>query len=240
MRRAVFMGAVALALGLSGAAKADKVLTRIDRNTVVTDVSRDDGFRRGEQIWIDTSGRVRPSAHRVGVVPNARYGYKYGADRSVFVDPDNASESVFVACRREQISGRSSCFMNVGFSNLKIGISPNGRAASACVMGHDFPGRAAAIRVEGYAMIRTAESGCVGASSAATLLRQLSSARTLHIQRVEWPYDVGKTRTMHINGKVAAALNIWKFTHSGRFTGNLFRADTSPAHLQDIARRNGM
>jgi hypothetical protein len=221
MTKSLSLLSIVLLLAVTNAAKADKVLARIDRNTVVTDVSRDDGFSRGEQIWVDTSGLVRPAAHRVGVVQNARYGYKYGSDRSVFVDPDNVVESVFVTCQRERISGRNACFMNVGFSNLKIPLTPNGRAAAACVVGHDFPGRAAAIRVEGYQMIRTAENGCVGSNTAARLLKQLSSGHTLHVQRVEWPHDVGKTATMRINGKVSVAQKIWKFTNSSRFSGNL-------------------
>jgi hypothetical protein len=240
MSKLLFSCIFALAMSLPPTAKADRVLARIDRNTVVTDASRDDGFSPGEQIWIDTSGLVRPAQHRVGMLPNKRYGYKFGADRSVFVDPDQAHESVFVACRRDRISGRSSCFMDVGFSNLKFIITAKGQATGACVMGHDFPGRAAAIRVEGHEMIRTAESGCVGGGTATTLLRQLSSARTLHVQGVEWPYDAGKTRTMQIDGKVSLALNIWKFTNGRHFSSELFKADSSQAHLQAMARRNGM
>ncbi|MBU2936972.1 MULTISPECIES: hypothetical protein [Pacificibacter] len=240
MYKLLLMLTFVLALVEPESADADEVLARIDRNTVVTDAARDDGFSHGEQIWIDTSGIVRPSTHRVGTLQNARYGYKYGSDRSVFVDPDNSVESVFVNCRRDRISGRNLCFMNIGFSNLQILLAPNGRATAACVMRHDFPGRAAAVRVEGYQLIRTDETGCVGSNTAVRLLKQLSSGQTLHVQRVEWPYDVGKTTTMQINGKVSIALQIWKFTNGGRFSEKLFRADTSLTHRQDIVRRNGM
>lgn len=81
-------------------------------------------------------------------------------------------------------------------ANLMIFYGFSATPQSVCILGHDFPGRTGAIRVDGGAPVPTNTDGCAPASLAA----QLASGSSVTTRRVEWPYDYSRDETASIQG----------------------------------------
>src|SRR3546814_15555887 len=66
---------------------------------------------------------------------------------------------------------------------------------SVCIMGHDFPGRRGAIRVDKNAPFATSEGGCV---SSPILLKQMMTGNKAAVRSVKWPNDYEVDATVEI------------------------------------------
>src|SRR3546814_8093022 len=66
---------------------------------------------------------------------------------------------------------------------------------SVCIMGHDFPGRRGAIRVDKNAPFATSEGGCV---SSPMLLKQMMTGNKAAVRSVKWPNDYDVDATVEI------------------------------------------
>ena len=209
-------------------------VARVDEHTLVTDVSRDDGFLRSEQIWVEQASRSNTYASRVGIDPVSQLPYKYFPDRSVWIPTDN-----LVSCNSDLMSDRRTCELSVGFANLAVRVATNGSILGACAPMHDFPGRQAAFRVDKHPMITSDQNGCISSSAARTLVGQMKAGKTLYVKTVRWPDDFAEVQTTAISGTVDLALRIWQFTNSADLSASLFEQDTSEAHKLDVVQRNG-
>ena len=69
--------------------------------------------------------------------------------------------------------------------------------AMICVIGHDFPGRLAAIRVDKNKMLAAEHEGCMSAGS---LIEQMKAGRRVKVQYYEWPYDYPKYGEASLSG----------------------------------------
>ncbi|WP_299504672.1 hypothetical protein [Cypionkella sp.] len=165
---------------------------RIAGGVVVLDVSRDDGFFPSEQIWFNSNPTAKNPTSRVGLASGSGLPYYYYPDRGVYIPDDDAFNSVTIACETNMMSDAKTCELAVGYGNLNVSVSPSGNILRACAFMHDFPGRHGAVRVDSHPMISTDESGCVSGSGARVLVQQLKVGKTLSVQTVQWPYDVGR------------------------------------------------
>jgi hypothetical protein len=83
-------------------------------------------------------------------------------------------------------------------------------ATSACVVGHDFPGKRAAIRFGSKQHVSTATTGCVTGGNAKRVEQQARSAQLLTTRRVEWPYESSKDTVARVDGLYVAAESLLK------------------------------
>ena len=188
---------------------------------------RDDGFRPGEEIVTDTSQRAdtlrayarlgMPTSRtrRIGFDPETGFAYRYYGDGSgsvtVLDDPDElfALGDWSFGCSVDRMTDVRTC--HVSNDALYIEYGGRGSVRSVCVIGHDFPGRRGAIRIDQASPISTPESGCITGQRAQQVATSLRGADRVVSRRVEWPYDNARDRvTERASGfRLADALLRW-------------------------------
>lgn len=82
----------------------------------------------------------------------------------------------------------------------------NPAAEYACVLGHDFPGRTAWVRVGKNPPVKTNNQGCFHLSKA--LDEQLSNASLVKIRGRKWPNDSDLTFDVNLDGYVHLAKHL--------------------------------
>ena len=98
-------------------------------------------------------------------------------------------------CSVDAMSDRSKCRINVldprGLvsGGLELQVNSAGNIVVACVIGHDFPGRIAQVRIDKNPALSTNANGCLSGASARAIQSQLSGGKTLITRRIEWPYE---------------------------------------------------
>jgi hypothetical protein len=135
------------------------------------------------------------------------------------VDTASMPRRVKVAgsCSTDQITDNTTCRLNIlpqlgGFGSLYQIVSASGSILSSCVVGHDFPGRTAAIRVDDNPAIVTNTEGCVSGATARRLERQLLGGKRLITRRVEWPYESMRDEVMLIEGSFSSAQELFRWS----------------------------
>lgn len=216
---------------LSGCMDANSTAT----NVRVTGLSG--GFRENESlIAYEALGSMR----RSGEISETGDTYSYSSisrdieivpvkvpfstDREISLAPKRVS--VLAGCQRDLMTDAINCHMNIMpqaisgplAGGLYQAVGRNGSILKSCVLGHDFPGRRAAIRVDNNTAIATDHEGCVSGAAARTLEAQLKQGATLTTRRVEWPYDYSQDRVMLIDGSFSAAQELYKWTASTDLT----------------------
>jgi hypothetical protein len=91
-------------------------------------------------------------------------------------------------CGTNPMSDRSECTVSYNDSIRLYGASLD-KLTTLCLSNHDFPGRRAAIRIDGGRQIDLGEDGC---ASSRSLVKKLLNANAVAISYVEWPYDSRK------------------------------------------------
>lgn len=189
----------------------------------------DGGFRQGEMLEIYPATKT---VQRRGLIEETGDFYNYGREpRDIEIVPVEAPFStdpdillapkrvkVLGGCSRDQVTDRTTCRLNVLPQGTLVPgglfqrVTANGNILSACITGHDFPGRTGAIRVDDNPAITTNREGCISGASARRLERQLLSGSRLITRRVEWPYDYAKDREMLIKGSFSAAQELYRWS----------------------------
>lgn len=187
------------------------------------------GFRPNETLKVYSSSN---SGQRSGVIDQTGDSYNYGPTaRDIEIIPAKTSSSkdvnallapkrakVLAGCNRDKVSDKIVCRMNVlpDSSDLNGGlyqiVSESGSLISSCVIGHNFPGKAASIRVDGNAAFVTNDRGCIVGDDASRLERQLRDGQKLLTRRVEWPYESPRDKEMIISGSFSAALELYRWS----------------------------
>lgn len=189
------------------------------------------GFRPNETLEVYSG---TGSMQRRGRIEQTGDFYNYGpAPRDIEIvpvevpfstDPDillaPKRVKVLGGCSTDRVTDRTTCRMNVLPQGTGIDgglyqtVNADGSILSACIVGHDFPGRTGAIRVDSNPAITTNTEGCISGSAARRLERQLISGSTLVTRRVEWPYDYSRDREMLINGSFSTAQELYRWSTS--------------------------
>lgn len=189
------------------------------------------GFRPGETLEIYPASS---SMQRRGRIEMTGDYYNYGPEpRDIEIvpvevpfstDPDIllAAKRVKVlgGCSKDRVTDATTCRMNIlpqSTSNdggLFQTVNANGSILTSCIIGHDFPGRTGAIRVDGNPAISTNSEGCLTGSTARRLERQLIGGSKLVTRRVEWPYDYSRDKEMLIDGSFSLAQDLYRWSGS--------------------------
>lgn len=168
---------------------------------------RDDGFRPAEELVRDDNPRPAISlgprspelvdhesnGSRIGFDNTTGLAYRYYNDASGGVQmlkgasiADTEQEWSF-SCDVDQMTDARSC--SITHQQLFIEYAEGGRLREICIIGHDFPGRTGAIRIDTAEPIRVPTSGCLVGDSARSVAARLRGAERVVTRRVEWPYD---------------------------------------------------
>ena len=91
-------------------------------------------------------------------------------------------------CQANPMSDRLECAV-IYDSSVKLSGASLNQLTTLCLTEHDFPGRSAAIRIDGGKQIDLGEDGC---ASSQALVKKFLSANAVAISYVEWPYDSRK------------------------------------------------
>lgn len=92
-----------------------------------------------------------------------------------------------LGCETDAITDDRACSLYNYNLRLFLFFTAPGTPPDVCVMGHDFPGRYAFIRVDDRPAVRTDDEGCILASR--QLYDALLGGTQIVTRRVEWPYD---------------------------------------------------
>lgn len=190
------------------------------------------GFQTDEELIIYKSSNAM---QRRGIIEETGDTYNYGrVPRDIEIVPVKLPYStdvdilapqrvtVISGCSKDKITDNTSCVMNVkphSWSKSWDGgliqtVSSNGSLLTSCVVGHDFPGRRASIRVDSNPAITTNKNGCISGSAARRLERQLRNGKILITRRIEWPYDYEKDKEMIVEGSFSTAQKLYRWTTS--------------------------
>lgn len=127
------------------------------------------------------------------------YAYTIYPDGSASIDTNPAEilSGWSIDCGTDAMNDRRKCSVTSHKARLLIFYGFSANPQSVCIVGHDFPGRRGAIRVDSNSPINTDTDGCVPAGAA---IKQLASGSSVTTRRVEWPYDYGRDETASIAG----------------------------------------
>ena len=187
------------------------------------------GFGPNETLHVYSSSH---SGQRRGIVKSTGDRYNYGPiARNIEIIPAEASSSgsassplvpkrveVLGGCSKDKVSDQTVCRLNIlpQGTNQKGGlyqtVDLNGSLLSSCVIGHDYPGKTASIRIDGNPAFTTNDKGCIAGSQAAALERQLRDGKQLITRRIEWPYKDMRDKELIIDGSFSTALELYRWS----------------------------
>lgn len=228
MKLSNVMVAACAAVILTGCMEGNQT-TQFSSNRVASGLS--DGFRPNETL---EAYSVTNSMVRRGRIAETGDYYSYrSTPRGVEIIPVEVPfnrETVLApkrvkvlgGCSQDRVSDRTSCRLNIipqsaGSSRdggLYQTVSANGSILSACILGHDFPGRRGAIRVDGNPAFTTNNDGCISGAAAQRLEQQLRTGKVLLTRYVEWPYDYSRDKEMLIDRSFSTAQDLFRWSAS--------------------------
>lgn len=130
----------------------------------------------------------KPTPYREGLTPKGNY-YRYFRDGSGHVSPSSTSsidEQWSVSCSQDAITDVKSCQITNFGTHIFISLTASLSISDICILNHDFPGRAGAIRVDSNRAFQTDTEGCLRSPA---LLAQLRSGSKVTTRRIQWPDD---------------------------------------------------
>ncbi len=189
------------------------------------------GFRQNETLEVYSGtgltqrrGRIErtgdfynygPARRNIEIIP---VELPFSTDPDILLAPKRVQ--VLGGCSVDKVTDRTTCRLNVLPQGTGIDgglyqtVTANGSILSACIVGHDFPGRTGAIRVDNNPAITTNTEGCISGSAARRLERQLINGSSLLTRRVEWPYDYSRDKEMLISGSFSTAQELYRWSAS--------------------------
>lgn len=156
----------------------------------------DDGWFPNERLF---------RGKRDGHTPEG-YGYTLFNDGSGNVRA--GLERWSLDCTKDAMTDARNCTIVNRDSRLFVYFSGDGEPKTVCVVGHDFPRRTAAIRVDSNPPVTTNREGCL---PAARVMPALLSGERVTTRRVEWPYDHSKDSFGQLLG-FSRAIGLAKYT----------------------------
>lgn len=185
----------------------------VPAGTVAQGTPVSDGWYPGERRYPAKAGSIpamdMPS-YRRGTTPDG-FTYTIYPDGSGGIKgPQHGpAEGWSIDCTRDAMTDRRECKLTSYKARLLVYYGYASNPESVCIIGHDFPGRTGAIRVDSGTPVNTDRDGCAPARVAA----QLASGSTVTTRRVEWPYDYHKDETASLAG-VKAAMDLVSYIRS--------------------------
>jgi hypothetical protein len=163
-----------------------------------------DGWYPGERRFPPKAGSIpalNMPAYRQGTTPDG-FTYTIYPDGSGGVKgPQHGPAGGWsIDCSRDAMTDRRECKLTSYSARLLVYYGYSANPESVCIIGHDFPGRTGAIRVDKAAPVTTDRDGCAPARVAT----QMASGSMVTTRRVEWPYDYHRDETASLAGAKSA------------------------------------
>jgi len=172
-----------------------------------------DGWQRNEALVRTTTRYGGQIVKREGTSPNG-VSYALTSDWRVYYGLKSESDQYSVdqylwtsSCKTDNIDDKVTCSMQNLKANIYITLNRQGHVAWVCLIGHDFPGKTGAIRVDDRRAVATNTDGCVRGRS---LEHQFRSGKQVTTRRVEWPYQQNIDRVETLTG-FTEALDLARF-----------------------------
>jgi hypothetical protein len=102
-----------------------------------------------------------------------------------------------ISCAIDKMSDKRQCNTSNGIGGLFLSYGEDSTPQHICVLGQDYPGRTAEIRIDKDAPITTNREGCLPAGR---ILKRLREGSTLLTRRTVWPYDWGVDKETSLDG----------------------------------------
>jgi hypothetical protein len=192
----------------------------------------DDGFRACEQIYVSSSILDQPASyHRMGSYGSL--GYVYHEDGSFSLkEREEPNENYYLdkgsdwsgSCKRDAMSDVMECQLTNMDNRLFISFTGS-EPRRIGVIGHDFPGRTGAIRVDRKPARSTDTDGFVPATQ---LLPELLKGQSVTVRYYKWPYDYAKDEA-HPIGPLRDALDLlrWMYANSDSLKSKFAQKDAA-------------
>lgn len=103
-------------------------------------------------------------------------------------------------CETDAITDEFSCQV-FSLDTRVLLIFRRNQQTTVCIVGHDFPGRDGAVRVDKGKAVEFPDRACMASKA---LVNSLIKGRLVTIRRYEWPYDFPKDETGSLSGLKAA------------------------------------
>ena len=178
-----------------------------------------DGWYPNERLFPAETGRLPQqniSAYRQGVTADG-FTYKIFPDGSADLKgpQDGIVGGWSIDCSRDAMTDQRKCKLSSYSARIFIYYGPSAVPQAVCIIGHDFPGRSGAIRIDAAPPIQTNRDGCVSGQVATAL----ASGSKVTTRRVTFPYDYSADDTAAIAGlKSAMELVTFIRANIGRLT----------------------
>lgn len=159
-----------------------------------------DGWQPNERIVpspLATLPSMQISPSRQGLTPS---GLKY----TIYPDGSGGVEQAggellngwSIDCGKDAMNDRRDCKLTSHNARIFISYDFGSAPRWICVLGHDFPGRTAQLRVDSNPAVTTDDEGCVGAG----FLPQMLKGTSITTRIVKWPYDYSNDQSGPLRG----------------------------------------
>jgi hypothetical protein len=212
MFRAIFsMTLVAVALAAcTGSTAAPEMVTAAIPPLSQEGEPRTDGWQPGERLVKrrDRGAYAAIDAYRHGTAPGGSF-YRFQANGfgTLRIAADLLSPTWTFDCTRDAMTDRRDCRLHAPET---LAFFFSGREPQwVCIVGHTYPGKTGAIRIDGAKPIETNERGCVDGAVA----KQLAGAKEVVVRYVTWPYKAPQDTHPSMSG-LADALALMAYVYS--------------------------
>jgi hypothetical protein len=143
------------------------------------------GWQSNERLY-PAKPQSETGPYRQGTTPD-NWTYRYFQDGSGSVEPtsDAVMEGWSIGCHDDAMTDIRKCNIRSSKGRLSISYQGSKTPSWVCIIGHDYPGRVGALRIDQTDPVSTDEDGCLPGEYAA----KIAKAKTFTTRHVEWPYD---------------------------------------------------
>ncbi len=194
--------ALAMMLGGCGVQQHNQFAEPEYRSNIV-EIAVPDGWQPNEVLRRaagDSSG-----GHRDGVTPD-------GLDYRYYSDLTGHAGGWSVKCEKDKMTDETNCHTTDPEKKLFI-FMRRGKLSYACVIGHDFPGRDAMMRVDEKPPINAGRKGCLDWSKISGLTR----GSNVTVRYWTFPYDYSRDAKASLVG-LNSAVGLAEFLYKNRET----------------------
>jgi len=163
--------------------------------------------------------------YRTGLIEELDEKYNYSASRRIefggrikskttklILEPQKVY--ILGGCNINSMTDKKKCHLNIltqnGSGGLHNVIDENENIIRSCVIGHDYPGKTAAIRIDKNKPFYTDENGCIEWPSTKRLQSELTAGSILLVQYSNWPSGYRETDSL-IDGRLDAAKKLYRW-----------------------------
>jgi hypothetical protein len=144
----------------------------------------ENGYRSNEVLTRSVTGQPM----RTGTLESGRR-YQITPSYTRIVDR-GGSVSWNSRCEKDAMSDRLQCTYTHIPAHIFALRTQSGKVTDICILGHDFPGRRGAVRIDSNNHLPSNTDGCLSRAASQAFQKQLQNGgQRISTRYVEWPYD---------------------------------------------------